>query len=147
VTTRNQSSIDRYGEHSYQNDSVPLNDNTFAPLRQFAEQILVLSAYPSARLVGVTMRPAIDQRSYPKLLALGTGLALTAARVLWRPPDQPSATPYDVTARVIGWDQTITRAAWDMTLRFMAGFDISNTFHLGAHAQDVLDAGFVLARA
>lgn len=151
IVLKNTSSIAKYREHAYQNDDAYFTSGPGTNLEIWAETILVRNAYPDAGLREVTVRCALDdaqqQRSYADVLPLHTMLARTAATVVWVPPDDPTATAYAYTARVIAIGHSITVDRWDTTLGFMESQQTGNIFKMGSNPNAFLDAGFVLKGA
>jgi hypothetical protein len=143
-----QSSIDRFDRYDYKRTDLGLADD--GQVGTWAQTVLVLYAYPQIALEGVTLRPAIDPRSWE---VFGPILALEyvsdLVRIVWAPPDLPENV-IDGLVRVVGHKHKITRAAWETTLQTVAAQPLQYAgavFHMGPHSQDRLDAGFVMGLA
>jgi hypothetical protein len=138
-------SITRFGRYEF--SRTDLGVETDAQAGAWANAVLELSAYPRQSLEGVTLRPDAEARSWEAWAAvLGVHLLSDIARVVWTPPDQPSRG-IDLRARVVGVDHHISRAVWDLDWHLI-GTDVLATsglvWTLGPHANDRLDAGFIV---
>ena len=144
-TASSPSSIERHGEYDYKRTD--LGHDTDAGVAAWAQTLLMLYAYPAQTLDDVTMRPALDARSWEVCdHVLDVDLVTDVVRVRWAPPDLPDNV-VDALSRVVGYRHKITRHAWEVRWQLVAADALGNSgavFHMGAHAQDRLDAGFVL---
>jgi hypothetical protein len=138
-------SIERYGRYDYSRDDLGLADD--AQVAKWVTDLLVLYAYPLLGLDDVTMLPGIAADSatcWREVLSLA--LVTDLARIVWAPPDRPEAV-VDHLARVIGFTYRITRRSWEIDWH-LVGADLlglsGSIFTLGPHANDRLDAGYVL---
>jgi hypothetical protein len=141
------SSIGRYGRFDY--ERTDLGVATDAEAAEWAATVLRLYAFPQIALADVTFRPSIDPRSFEVWRgALDLAFVTDLVRVVWEPPDRPADDAIDTRVRVVGFHHTITRRSWEVTWQTIdadaLGFS-GAIFTLGPHANDRLDAGFVLA--
>jgi hypothetical protein len=139
------SSQSRYGVYDYKRTDLGLETDPQAG--EWAETVLVLYAYPQVALENVTLRPAIEPRSWEVWNpTLALALVSDLVRLKWAPPDIP-ANVIDATARVVGVKHRVTRRAWEVTWQLVAADALTfsgSIFTMGSHANDRLDAGFVL---
>lgn len=141
-TAKVQSSIDKYWEQSLQRTDLGLADD--AQVALWAQTIVALYAYPQTSIDRITLRPDVHPQPWDAWQrVLGKGLVTGLVRVLW----EAAGYTVDTSARVVGWTQRITPDEWTTEWRTVSSAvsSAAYTFHLGPHAQDVLDAGFVLA--
>lgn len=147
-TALSQSSRDRYGDYEYKRTDLGLNDD--AQVAAWAAQVLTLYAYPQVQLEDVTFHAAISPRSWEVWnVALPIRYVSDVVRIVWAPPDRPEDV-VDGLTRVVGQSHRITRAHWETKWQLVAAKPLTYagvTFHMGAHAQDRLNAGNVLAFA
>jgi hypothetical protein len=147
-TALSQSSIDRYGRYDYQRTDLGLADDT--QVAKWASAVVQLYAYPTVRLDGITMIPAIAAQPWAAWNdILGIRSVTDIARVVWAPPDYPDRV-IDTTNRVIGARHLITRNGWEVTWQLVGANPIGVSgalFHMGPHAQDRLDADNVFGFA
>lgn len=143
-----QSSIDRYGDYDYNRTDLGLNDDP-----QVAAWVLLvvqLYAYPQVTLADVTFQPRLAVEPWKCWKDVLAAQAITdICRVKWAPPDHPTHV-IDTESRIVGFKHSITRAAWEVTWQLVAanvGASAGAIFHMGPHAQDRLDSGFVLGFA
>jgi len=140
-------SISRYGRFDYERTDLGLADDVQAG--QWAETVLRLYAFPQIALADITMRPSISPRSWETWAGvLGVRFVSDLVRALWAPPDLPDSPPIDALVRVVGYHHVITRRSWEITWQTIDAQALAYSgalFTLGPHANDRLDAGFVLA--
>jgi hypothetical protein len=139
------SSVDRYGSYEYKRTDLGLNSDTQAA--DWAEYVVVLYAFPQISLADVTMRPAIEDRSWEVWDGvLGLTMVTDLVRIIWAPPDRPDDV-VDAISRVVGLAHRITRNSWEVQYQLVAasalGFS-GSVFTMGPHAQDRLDSGYVM---
>lgn len=136
-----QSSIDKYGERGYpKRTDLTLYDD--AEVATIANTKLQLAANPRGRIVACTIRPQIDQTSWPDVFQNQQYLSAEAMRVYWLPPDA-GAVAYDVKARPFGVTHTITRDVWSIRYALAFGDVYSRVMHWGPATYDKLDSGNV----
>ena len=140
-----QSSIDRYGSYEYKRTDLGLNSD--AQAAQWAEYVVVLYSFPQISLADVTMKPAVEDRSWEVWSgALGIVMVTDLVRIVWAPPDRP-ADVIDAVSRVVGYSHRIARGSWELQWQLVGanalGFS-GSVFTMGPHAQDRLDAGYVM---
>lgn len=142
-----QSSIDRFGRYEYKRTDLGLATNV--AVGEWAQYVVVLYAYPQVTLADVTMLPAIADASWEVWDgALGLLLILELVRIIWAAPDRPADEAIDSTNRVVGYTHRISRDAWEITWQLIAASYLEASgaiFHMGPHAQDRLDSGYVLS--
>jgi hypothetical protein len=114
----------------------------------WAQQLIVLFAYPQAALNRVVVQPAVHGETTGALWRALLGLAVVTdtMRVVW---DAEVGSTLDQTLRVLGITHTITPGSWEVaydTLPATFG-GAATTFHMGPHALDQLDHGNVMAAA
>ena len=134
---RSETSIARYGLHSYKRTDLGLQNDSQAGA--WAAFLVSIQGTPRAQLGSLNIRPRFDPTVWPALLALK--LVTDRVRVLWTPPDMGATT--EVTGRAIGISHTVTRGTWDVSLRLAQADIYANVMHWGAHPQDKLNAGNV----
>jgi len=143
-----QASIDKYGQYDYNRTDLGLADDT--QVSTWTSLVLQLYAYPQSTLADVTMQPRLAAQPWACWRdVLNTKAVTDPCRVVWAPPDHPSHV-IDTTNRVVGFKHAITRHAWEVTWQLIAANPASSAgqiFHMGPHAQDRLDSGFVLGFA
>lgn len=137
-------SIARFGVYELNKTDLGLQTDTQAS--RWATDVLQISAYPRYVVEDVTLQPGIDPQSWKvfgPLLQLDYVTDLV--RIRWSPPDRPLEV-IDGRHRVVGLSHSITRGLWEAHLQLVSAdlLTASGTFHLGPHANDRLDAGFVL---
>lgn len=140
-----QSSIDRYGSYEYKRTDLGLADDALAA--EWAEYVVVLYAFPQISLADVTMQPAISERSWEAWEGvLGLTLVTDLVRIIWAPPDRPEDV-IDAVSRVVGYSHRFTRGSWEVQWQLVGasalGFS-GSVFTMGPHAQDRLDAGYLM---
>jgi hypothetical protein len=144
-TVRSDSSIARYGEYDYQRTDLGLATDLL--VSGWATYVLNLYAVPQVTLDHVTMVPAVSPASWEVFdRVLGLRWVEHVARIVWAPPDRPDHV-IDVHARVVGSQHSITRTAWEIGWVLVSTDPIGLAgvvFTAGPHAQDRLDAGYVL---
>lgn len=140
-TARVQSSIDRWYEQSLNRSDLGLADDT--QVATWATTIVTLYAYPQTTLESITLRPDLHTDQWTAWQVLGVTLGVSIVRVLW----ESAGYTVDVLVRVIGWTHRITTDAWEIEWRTIAASfsGTAATWNLGPHAEDNLDAGYVLA--
>jgi hypothetical protein len=142
------SSIERYGVYDYTRTDLGVQTDDQAGA--WAQALLVASAFPQVTLDDVTFRAAIDPSSWDLYRsALELEYVSDLVRIAWAPPDRPDAV-IDGLARVVGHSHTITRRAWETKWVLVAAQPLKLAgviFTIGPHAQDRLDAGYVLGLA
>jgi hypothetical protein len=145
-TAVSESSVAKYGPYEYKRTDLGLA--TDAQAAEWATHVLQLYAWPQITLDDVTMRPALAPQSWECwAVVLGIEWVADAVRVLWAPPDFPDRV-VDVLARVVGTVHNVTRTEWETEWVLVNADPIGLAgvvMHAGPHAQDRLDAGFVLA--
>jgi hypothetical protein len=143
---QSNASIDRYGEYGFSRTDLGLA--TDAQAAAWAIFVLGMYAFPQVRLDNVTMVPGIDAESWVTWAdLLAVAWFADAVRVLWRPPDRPEDDVIDVVARVVGSRHRITRTSWELVWQLVSTGPTARAgviMHVGPHAQDRLDAGFIL---
>lgn len=146
-TAINTASVGRYGRYDYERTDLGVATDTQAG--EWARLLLQLYAFPQIALADVTFRPALDPQSWQVWsLALGLAFVTDLVRIVWSPPDRPADTPIDTLSRVVGYHHAITRAAWEITWQLIDAESLraaGTIWTLGPHANDRLDAGFVVA--
>lgn len=146
-TAQSPASVGQFGTYEY--TRTDLGVATDAQAAQWASDVVTVSAYPRVVLENVTLRPAISPSSWDLWpILLDTRFVSDRVRVVWAPPDRPTAA-VEAVGRVVGAEHRITRAAWELTWQLAAAdvFGTARVFTLGPHANDRLDAGNVLALA
>jgi hypothetical protein len=145
-TARSETSIVQYGEHDYSRTDLGLETDLQAS--EWATFLLSASAFPQVRLEKATIRPAYDTRSWEIYRPIFDLRYVTdLVRIGWAPPGRPEDV-IDGRLRVLGHAHTITYDDWEIawTLTAAIPFELAGTaFTIGPHAQDQLDAGYVLA--
>jgi hypothetical protein len=141
VTVRSQSSVDRFGQHSYSATDLQVGDDS--QVAQWAEFVLAAFAYPSATLDDVTILPAVTPDLWRKVL--GVDLVTEPVEVIWHPPG--SATTFDVVARVVGVTHAISHARWSVTWTLAASAPLGIPLRWGVDPDDRLSAGHTFALA
>ena len=140
-----QTSIDNYGAYDFKRTDLGLADDN--QVGDWATRVVELYAYPQIGLADVTMLPAVAESSSALWAdVLDWVLYTDLLRVLWAPPGLPD-NQVDALVRVVGYSHRISRARWEVTWQLIAARPISYAgvvFHMGAHAQDKLDAAFVM---
>jgi hypothetical protein len=140
-------SVGRYGVYEYQRTDLGLESD--AQAAEWAADVLRIYAWPQIALDDVTMLPAVAPDSWACWVdVLGLETFVGIVRVLWAPPDIPDRAPIDLLCRVVGTKHTVTRTEWAVQWVLVNAdpLGLSGTvMHAGPHAQDRLDAGFVLA--
>lgn len=149
VTAISQSSIERYGfRYDYKRTDLGLAND--AQVGAWAQVVLELYAYPQISLADITMRPAIDARSWEVFASvLGVQYVSDLVRVVWAPPDLPTHE-IDVLSRVVGAAHKITRAAFETRWQLVGSGGLASSgavFTMGPDANDRLDAGYIMGRA
>lgn len=140
-----QASIDRYGSYEYKRTDLGISSD--AQVADWAEFVVVLYSFPQISLSDVTMQPSLDERSWEVWAGvLGITMVTDLVSIKWAPPDRPEDLIHAVS-RVVGYSHRISRGQWEIQWQLVAasalGFS-GSVFHMGAHAQDRLDSGFVL---
>lgn len=143
-----QASIDRYG--SYEDKRTDLGISTDTQVAEWAEFVVVLYAFPQISLSDVTMMPSLSERSWEVWDGvLGITMVTDLVSIKWAPPDRLEDIIHAVS-RVVGYSHRINRGQWETQWQLVAasalGFS-GSVFHMGSHAQDRLDAGYVLGFA
>ena len=143
-----QASIDKYGHYDYNRTDLGLNDDT--QVATWATFVVQLYAFPQVTLADVTMQPRLAAQPWACWRDVLTAKPVTdIVRVHWAPPDHPTHI-IDTTNRIVGTHHAITRGAWEITWQLIAA-NVSQSagavFHMGPHAQDRLDSGYVLGFA
>jgi hypothetical protein len=145
TTTSSASSIARFGAYDYKRTDLRLA--TDAQVHDWANLVLQFYAYPQIGLEDATIRPAIDARSWEVWnSALELQYVSDLVRIVWAPPDLPDRV-IDMRSRVVGQTHKITRRSWEMKLQLIDAIALAfagAVFTAGPHANDRLDAGFVL---
>lgn len=140
-----QASIDRYG--SYEDKRTDLGISTDTQVAEWAEFVVVLYSFPQISLSDVTFLPSLWDRSWePWMASLGITHVTDLVRIKWAPPDRP-AEIIDAVSRVVGATHRINRGSWEIQWQLVAASALQfsgSIFTMGPHAQDRLDAGFVL---
>lgn len=141
------SSISKYGRYDLSRTDLGLASDAQAGL--WAQDVLRIAAFPSVRLEDVTMRPALELADSWKVWRDFLALELVAdvVRITWTPPDVPNAFTVDAQSRVVGYEHTVTRRSWETKLELVDAGALAFAgvaFTMGPHANDRLDAGFVL---
>lgn len=147
-SARSQSSVDRYGQYDYKRTDLGLADD--AQAGQWAEYVVVLYAYPQISLSDVTALPALAPNSWHTWNGvLGITMVTDLVQILWAPPDRP-ADLIDAVSRVVGYAHRIDYRKWEVQWQLVAASSLQfsgSVFTMGPHAQDRLDAGYVLSFA
>jgi hypothetical protein len=145
VSASSTSSIAQHGRYDYKRTDLGLADDI--QVADWASLVLQLYAYPQIALKDVTLKPAIDPRSWEIWKpALDIHYVSELVRILWAPPDHPTHVT-DALARVVGATHTITRRSWELRWQLvdaLAQRFAGSVFVMGPDAQDRLDAGYVL---
>jgi hypothetical protein len=145
-TAQSNASIERFGVYDYSRDDLGLADDT--QVAQWANELLMLYAYPILGLDDIAMQPGIAADSWRVWEdVLNVALVTDTIRVLWAPPDRPEAV-VDFLGRMVGHRSTITRSHWEVQWYLVAADLLGlagTTFTFGPHANDRLDAANVLA--
>jgi hypothetical protein len=144
-TAESTASINRFGEYTDKRTDLGVEDDLQAA--EWAQTVVQLYAFPQRALEHVVLRPDVRPASWEAWAAvLGIEFVTDLVRILWAPPDRPDAV-VDMPARVVGWEHRITRPAWEVTWQLIAARASALSgavFTMGPHANDRLDAGFVL---
>lgn len=145
---RSQSSINRYGQYDYKRTDLGLADDTQAG--EWAEYVVVLYSYPQISLSDVTALPALAANSWEVWPGvLGITMVTDLVRILWAPPDRPDDV-IDALSRVVGYSHRIDYKKWEVQWQLVAASSLQfsgSVFTMGPHAQDRLDAGYVMSFA
>ena len=140
-----QASIDRYG--SYEEKRTDLGLASDIQVGEWAEFVVVLYAFPQISLSDVTMTPALSDRSWEVWAGvLGITMVTDLVSIKWAPPDRPDELIHAVS-RVVGYSHRISRGQWETQWQLVAASSLQfsgSVFHMGPHAQDRLDSGYVL---
>jgi len=133
------SSVLKYGMFGY--GRTDLGVQTDAIAATWATFTLSFKAFPRPNLSSVTLRPALNETSWPAVL--GVRRVSDVFQLKWTPPG--TTDTYDVKGRAMGISHTIDRQTWEVT--WDVGFPALSrkTFHIGTHAFDRLTDGNVLA--
>lgn len=140
-TATNPVSIDRYGESSVNRSDLGLN--TDAQVAVWAQMIVDTQAYPQTSLDHVTVAPAAALKPWRAWQAvLLVNIPQTVMRVVWDRLDYVA----DVSFRVVGWKHSITADDWQIEWQTvtMSTVPAASLFHMGQHARDNLDYGYML---
>lgn len=139
-------SIRKYGRYDFTRTDLDLA--TDAQVATWVTTVLQKYAYPQVSLNDLTMRPSIAARSWDCWKqVLAVRMVSDLVRVHWVPPDRPDDAPIDTVARVVGVQHTVTRHAWEVRWQLVDASALLYSgllFTMGPHANDRLDAGFVL---
>lgn len=135
ITVRSQTSIDRFGAHTYTTSDLGVSDDE--EVGRWVEVVLATFAYPRATLTDVTLRPAANPELWAAILDVD--LVADRVRVLWSPPD--TATTYDVVARVVGVQHTIDRHVWELQWTLGIAQPLGSVLTWGPDPQDQWSAG------
>jgi len=139
------SSMDHYGEYAFSRTDLGVATDTQAAL--WAIELLRYYAYPQLSLEDATLLPGIspdDDVVWNALL--GARYVTDLVRIVWSPPDLP-ANVVDQSSRIVGAAHTITRSRWEVKLQLVATNALQSSgllFHLGPHANDRLDSGWIM---
>jgi hypothetical protein len=140
-----QASIDRYGGYEYKRTDLGIS--TDIQVAEWAEYVVVLYAFPQISLSDVTMQPSLIARSWEVWNGvLGITMVTDLVSIKWAPPDRPDDIIHAIS-RVVGHSHRISRGQWETQWQLVAANSLQfsgSVFHMGAHAQDRLNAGFVL---
>jgi hypothetical protein len=142
-----QVSIDRYGRYEYTRTDLGLADDT--QVGTWATDVVTVYAYPQVTLDDVTFQPAILGHWAVWNDTLATQPVSDVVRINWSAPDLPEHV-VDNYSRMVGYHHQITRDRWEITWQLIAARAMQYAgviFHMGPHANDRLDANFVLALA
>jgi hypothetical protein len=134
---RAQTSIDRYGLHSYKRTDLGLQNDSQAGA--WASFLVSLQGTPRPQLDSLSILPRFDPSIWPSLLNLK--LITDRVRVLWTPPDMSATT--EVLARAIAIGHVIDRRSWQVDLRLAQADIFANVMHWGSHAKARLNRGNV----
>lgn len=139
-------SISRYGRYDFTRTDLDLASD--GQVATWVQIVLQQYAYPQVSLNDVTSRPAIAPQSWDCWRqVLAVRMVSDLVRIYWVPPDRPDDAPIDTNARVVGVQHTITRHAWEVRWQLVDASALLYSgllFTMGPHANDRLDAGFVL---
>ncbi len=141
-TYKKQSSIDRFGEQSLQRTDLGLLDEN--QVLTWAQAIVNFGAYPQTTLDRIVLRADVAPAPWTAWQqVLAAALITSLVRVVF----DAAGYTVDTTERIVGWTHKITASEWSVEWRCVSStVDTAGvTFHMGPHAQDRLDAGFVLA--
>ena len=135
--TRAETSIARYGLHSYKRTDLGLqNDPQVATWGAF---LVSIQGTPRTQLDSLVIRPRFDPAMWAPLLSLK--LVTDRVRAVWTPPDMAATT--EVVGRSIAIGHNVTRDAWDVVLMLAQADIYANVMHWGPHPKDKLNAGNV----
>ena len=134
---RAETSISRYGLHSYKRTDLGLQNDGQAGA--WASFLVSIQGTPRAQLDSLTIRPAFDPAIWAPLLTLK--LITDRVRVLWTPPDMTATT--EVVGRAIAISHDVTRSAWTVDLKLAQADIYANVMHWGPHPKDKLTVGNV----
>lgn len=145
VHVESTSSISQHDRYDYKRTDLGLEDDE--QVGDWAALVLQLYSYPQVGLSDVTIRPAIDARSWEIWNpALAIDYVSDLVRIVWAPPDLPTHE-VDTTTRVVGATHTITRHSWEIKWQLVDALALrfaGVVFSMGPDANDRLDAGYVL---
>jgi hypothetical protein len=134
---RSETSISRYGLHSYKRTDLGLQTDVQAGA--WAVFLVSLQATPRPQLDSLSIVPLFDPTIWPTLLSLR--LVQDRVRVLWSPPDMSVTTEF--IGRAVGVSHSISRGFWTVGLQLAQADIYANVMHWGAHALDKLNVGNV----
>jgi hypothetical protein len=134
---RSETSIARYGLHSYKRTDLGLQND--GQVGTWASFLVSIQGTPRTQLDSLNIRPRFDHAMWAPLLTLK--LVTDRVKVLWTPPDMGVTT--EVVGRAIAISHTVTRQAWDVSLRLAQADIYANVMHWGPHAKDKLNVGNV----
>jgi hypothetical protein len=134
---RSETSIARYGLHSYKRTDLGLQNDSQAGA--WASFLVSIQGTPRAQLDSLVIRPLFDPTVWPALLALK--LVTDRVRVLWTPPDMGATT--EVVGRPVAISHSVTRHSWEVSLKLAQADIFANVMHWGPHPKDKLNVGNV----
>ena len=146
-TAANASSVNKWGTLEYNRTDLGLADD--AQVAKWANDLVVLSAFPRTALDRLVMEPAVGGGQPPwlawkEILSRSPYFVTQVTRVVYENDNFDYLV--DINVRRIGDTQRITAERWEVEWRtvsadVMAG---ASVLHAGPHAADRLDAGNVL---
>jgi hypothetical protein len=135
--SRSETSISRYGLHSYKRTDLDLQDD--GQVGAWADFLVSIQGVPRTQLDSLSIKPRFDPAMWAPLLALE--LVADRVRVLWTPPDMNTTT--EVVGRTIAVSHSVSRRAWEVGLQLAMADIYANILHWGPHAKDKLNVGNV----
>lgn len=146
-TARSETSIAQHGGIETRLNRTDLGLQDDVQVGTWANTVILLYAFPSPTLDGLTMQPGLipDPSGDYWRAVLGLEHVSDTFRFVWS-EDVDGSAPVDLLLRVLGVKHEITPEAWDVTWQTLGASigGASNVWHIGPHALDALDSGNVI---